>query len=30
MPEGFPSLFWLGKFDKETKFAKKIAKKLVK
>ena len=26
----FPSLFWLGTFDKESKIAKKIAKKVVK
>ena len=26
----FPSLLWLGKFDKESKIAKKIAKKVVK
>lgn len=28
--DGCHSLLWLGKFDKESSFAKKVAKKLVK
>ena len=27
---GGQSLFWFGQFDKESKFAKKVASKLVK
>ena len=30
MGGGIPSLLWFGKFDKESKIAKKIAKKVVK
>ena len=30
MNDGAPSWFWFGKFDKESKIAKKIAKKVVK
>ena len=28
--DGCGSWFWFGKFDKESSFAKKVAKKLVK